>query len=228
MQARQGEHDRCDEPDEAERDPALAAPRRQRADRHRRGVLALGPLDAQRGRHLLEEDEDRDAGGEALDDRPRQHARVAAESQSPGGDEQDAGEERDDDHPAGAVRRDDRGEHDGHRAGRAADLHVRAAEHAGDDAGDDRGDQAGLGSDARGDAERERQRERDDRDGDAGEQVRAPPRAQPAVVAAAGQQPGDGRDAHVARNSSRVAVTMSSRICFATARTSAMRGSASA
>ena len=60
---------------------------------------------------------------------------------------------------------------DDERAGRAADLHVRAAERRDDEAGDDRAVDAGLRRHARRDRERHRQRQRDQADGDAGDQI---------------------------------------------------------
>ena len=115
-----------------------------------RRVLAVGLGDAERGGHLLEEDDHRDADGEALDHRPRDVREVAAEPQrTPRRNDQHAGDQADDEHGVGAVAGDDRHEHDGHRPGRPRHLHVRAAEDRGDEAGDDRRDQPGLGAEAR-------------------------------------------------------------------------------
>ena len=93
---------------------------------------------------------------------------------SPGDQHHDAGEHAHDRDRAHAVRGDDRGEDDDHRAGRPRHLHVGSAEHRSDDAGDDRGDEPGLGARARGDAEAEGERQRDDSDGEPGEQIAAP------------------------------------------------------
>ena len=152
----------------------LAAPVAERADRDRGGVLAVGLRTPSAAGTCWRKMITRDADREALDHRPRQDARVAAQPRGAGDDQQQPGQQRDDDHAVGPDGGHDRHQHDGHRARRAAHLHVRPAEHAGDDAGHDRGDQPGLGAQPGRDAEAERERQRDDGDGDPGEQIAAP------------------------------------------------------
>ena len=63
--------------------------------------------------------------------------------------------------PSTPYLRDDARHDDDERAGRPADLHVRAAERRDEEAGDDRAVDAGLRRHAGGDRERHRQRQRD-------------------------------------------------------------------
>ncbi len=135
--------------------------------------MAGRDLDADRGRDLLEEDDARDPEREPLDDRPRDVRDDPAEPGEPGDEDHEPGEDGDERDGAGAVRDDDRREHDRHRPGRSGHLVVRPSEDRRDDAGDDGGDEPGGGPDAGADAERERERERDDAHGDAGEEVGA-------------------------------------------------------
>jgi hypothetical protein len=227
MDARQDDHHRDDERDERRRGGAVPRPAGERAGGDRGRVLAGGLGDAERGGHLLQEDQHRDAGREALHDRPRQDAGPPPEARDAGDHEQEPGQERDDRDGARADRRHDGHEHDGHRAGRSADLDVGAAERPGDDPGHDRGDDPRLGAEARGDAERERERQRDDGDGDARQQVAAPGARQVADVAAAGQQAGEPAG-HARRSTSREAVSWSSSIWRESASSSPVRSSASA
>ena len=83
----------------------------------------------------------------------------------------DAGHHRAHEQAVDAVGRDDAGDDDDERAGRAADLEARAAERRDEEAGDDRAVQAGLRRHAGRDGERHRQRQRDQADRDAGDQV---------------------------------------------------------
>ena len=87
-------------------------------------------------------------------------------------DQDDAGHHRAHEQAVDAVLGDDAGHDDDERAGRPADLHVRAAERRDDEAGDDRAVDAGLRRHARGDRERHGQRQRDEADRDAGDQIR--------------------------------------------------------
>ena len=116
-------------------------------------------------------DDERDAVGEADDDRARDEPDGGAGAGEPHDDEHDAGHHRAHEQAVDAVLGDDaRDDHD-ERAGRSADLHVRAAERRDEEAGDDRAVDAGLRRHARGDRERHRQRQRDEADGDAGDQI---------------------------------------------------------
>ena len=60
---------------------------------------------------------------------------------------------------------------DDERAGRAADLHARAAERGDEESGDDGGLEAAVRRYAAGDGERDRQWQRDDADDDAGGEI---------------------------------------------------------
>ena len=228
-----GEHDHHHdhERDDCERIEASADPAFNRSVCHDGGVGPLGLGNAERRRDLLEEDQQRDPHREALDHRPRENAGIAAQSQRAGDDEKRAREERHDENAGRAELRDDRDQHDRHGARRTADLEVRPAEDARDDARDDRGHDAGFRPEPGGDAECQRERERDDGDGDARREVAAPAATQSRIVATTWEQPpetGDPSVPHETLSSSRVVVSMSRRICFDTARTSAMRSSASA
>ena len=77
------------------------------------------------------------------------------------------GHERRDREAVDAVLLDDAVDDHDERAGRAADLHPRAAQRRDQEPGDDRGVEAALGRDAAGDGERDGQRQRDDADDDA-------------------------------------------------------------
>jgi hypothetical protein len=70
-----------------------------------------------------------------------------------------------------AVALDDAVDDDDERAGRAADLHMRAAQCRDQEAGDDGGEDALLGLDARGDGKGHGQRKRHDAHGEPGAEV---------------------------------------------------------
>ena len=187
--ARRGDHDQGDEAHDQHRREIPAVERatdRLRGDE--RGALASRLRDAQCRRHLLQEDDHRDADREALDHRPGHVREIAAEPGERRDDDQDAGHDADEKHPVAAVASHDRNEDDRHRARRPRYLHVRATEDRRDDPRDDRGDQAGSGTQSRGDSERERERQRHDADGDAGEHIAAPRPGQGCVVGAAREQ----------------------------------------
>ena len=152
------------------RAPRTSRPPRPTADTTTCSCWAVVP---ERGRHLLQGDQGGDAEGEPLDDRQRDEAHVAAGAGQPHRDEERARHQPHDGHPAGAVLGHDRHEHDGHRAGRAGDLHVAAAEDRRHDPGDDRGHQAGGGAEPRRDAEGQGQGEGDHPDRHAGDDVGA-------------------------------------------------------
>ena len=73
--------------------------------------------------------------------------------------------------PSIAVLLHDAVDDDDERAGRAADLHARAAERGDEEAGDDRGLEAALRRHPARDRERDRERKRDDADDDARRQI---------------------------------------------------------
>ena len=131
---------------------------------------------------------DADADGEALDDRDRHVADEPAGAGVPEPDQDQPGEQPDHQHPVGAVRRDDRHQDHGHRAGRAADLDPAAAEHRGQGAGHDRGDQPGGGAHARAHAEAEGQRQSHQPDHHPGGQVSPGAHVRPVRAAAAGSR----------------------------------------
>ena len=116
-------------------------------------------------------DQDRDAVGEADDDRPRNELDRRAHAGEAHDHQQDAGHHRAHEQAVDAVLGDDAGDHDDERAGRPADLRPRAAQRRDQKAGDDRAVDAGLRRESGGDGERHGQRQRDQADGDAGNQV---------------------------------------------------------
>ena len=146
-----------------------------------RTVLA-GERDSGRGeqRHLLQEDDDRDAEGEALDHRPGDERDRAPQLEQPRDQDEDPGEDAHDHDGAGAVRGDDRHEHHDHGAGRPRHLDVGPAEDGRDDPGDDRGDETHLGREAGADAEAEGERQGDDPHGESGEEIPRPACGAPA------------------------------------------------
>ena len=93
------------------------------------GVVSFWLVDAESRRHLLQEDDDRDADGEPLDDRPRDEGDVSAETGYGRDDEKHAGHHRHDEHSLRSVASNDWNEHDRHRPSWAGNLNVRAAEH---------------------------------------------------------------------------------------------------
>ena len=164
-------------------------------DRHEGRVDHAGPGPfrlAEQERDLLERDRDGDPDGEALEHRPGDELDQPAEPGEAHRDDEDAGDDRHRGNGPHAVVGHDRHEHDGHRPGRAGHLDRRAAEDRGDDARDDRRDDPGGRPDAGRHAEAERERQGDDADGDAGEQVAPPRRAEAPVVRRTGHQPCDG------------------------------------
>ncbi len=124
VQPAHGDHHHRDEYDQAERRPSMSVPARHRPQRDRGGVGPVGLGHPERGRHLLQEDQQRDADPEALDDRPRQDPGVAAQAHATDDHQQDTGQQRDQRHATGPDRRHQRDQHDGHRARRTADLYV--------------------------------------------------------------------------------------------------------
>ena len=196
MQASRADHDDGHEPDEQQRSPvALAAERRaDRAHRDRRGVLTGRFGNAERGGDLLEEDDDRDTDGEALDNRPGDVGKEATDARKRGGDHHHACENPDDRDRARTEARHHRNQDDGHRAGRSRYLHVGTAEHGSDEPGDDRGHQPGLGAETGRDPESEREWQRDDTDGDAGDEVTAPRVAHSRIVGAPEHRPSPAGD----------------------------------
>ena len=151
--------------------------------------LVSGARRAQHGRYLLQDDDDGDAGGEALDHRRRQVARGPAEPQERGDDQNAAGEQARHQHAVDAVAVHDRDQHHRHRAGRAGHLQVRSAEDGRQRTGDDRGDQARPGAQSRRGTERQRQRQRHDGDGQPGGQIRPRVATDVSPVLAIRQQP---------------------------------------
>ena len=194
VQPREHHHDGSDEDHENEC-PEL--PVGQGVDdgsrRDDRGVLPLGFRDPEGGRHLLEQDDDRDAEGEPLDDRPRNVGEIAAQAGEGSPDDEQPGEEPDHEHGVGAMARHDRYEHDGHGPGGSRHLDPRSAEDGSDQAGDDGGDEPGLGTEAGGDPERQGQRQRHDTDGHPRHQVGSPGARQPGIVRALRTQAANGR-----------------------------------
>ena len=122
---------------------------------------------------LREQDQHRDAVGEADDDRHGDEADEAAHARDAHGEQQNTGCDRADDEVGDAVLRDDTVHDHDVRAGRPADLHARAAEQRDQETSDDRGEDAGLRRDARRDRERHRERQCHDADREAGDGVGA-------------------------------------------------------
>lgn len=139
-------------------------------------AVAVRIGDPERGRHLLQGDDHRDAGGEPLDHGDGQVVDVPTEAGEGQCDQYQPGQCPDHQHPGGAELLDHRHQHHGHRPGRPGDLEVGAAEDGGDGAGHHRRHQPGLGPEAGGDAEGQGQRQRHHGHGQPGEQV-APGRA---------------------------------------------------
>ena len=97
---------------------------------------------------LTREDDHGDAAREADDHGVRNELDHAAELRDAHHDQHDAGHERRDDQSVDAVLLHDAVHDDDERAGRAADLHARAAERGDEKAGDDRGAEPAVGRDA--------------------------------------------------------------------------------
>ena len=152
-------------------------------------LLLVAGHRAERSGHLLQEDDDRDAEGEPLDDRPRNVGHRATESQH-------------------ARDHDDHARHHA-RAAPAPPTPCAATIGASTTTIAPVGpetctfdppntaattpamigrDESGLGARAGGDAERERERQRDDPDRDAREEIAAPGAAQVAVVGGAREE----------------------------------------
>ena len=210
-----------------------------RPHRDGRGVLAGGLRDPECGRHLLQEDDRRDADGEALDHRPRYEREEPAEPQR---------------RPTPA-RSDRRGSPIAATAPAPSCATIGTSTTVIAPVGPETWkfeppntpatrpatiavDQPGSRTEARRDAEREGERECDDGDRHAGDRVVAPAGAQPGVVGAPWSQIADTtaqrrhqrRATSAARsvNRSRVSCSDVSRKRFATASSSATVSSRSA
>ena len=183
-----GEHeDRRGDPDADGHRCEVGAPEPLENGGHRRHDDVLGARgQAERGGHLLEGDEGRDAQGEPLDDGQRDEPHVPPCTGQAHHHEDHARHEANDEHALGSVGRHDRHEDDGHRPGGPGDLHVTTAEQRRHDAGDDRRHQAGGGAEPRGDAEGQGQGQGHDTHGHPGEDVLTRGRHHGAQVAAAG------------------------------------------
>ena len=127
---------------------------------------------------LAHEDDDGNAGREADDDGVRDEADDAAELQESHREQHHAGHQRRGLQSRDAVLRRDAGEHRDEGAGRAGNLHARAAEDGCRKPGNDRRVQPLLRLGAGGDGEGHRERQRDDADDDARDDV--PPDFAPA------------------------------------------------
>ena len=145
-------------------------------------------LQAEKILDLRQEDQHRDAVGEADDDGQRNELDQHAQPEDAHRQQDAAGHEGADEQVRHAVLRDDAVDDDDEGAGRAADLHARAAERGDDEAGDDGREDAGFRRDTGGDGKRHRERQRDDADGDAGHRVGGERRA--VVVLEAVEEPG--------------------------------------
>ena len=117
---------------------------------------------AEEGRHLLEADDGRDAQGEAFDHWDGDVADEAPCAEPREADEDQSSEDAHDEHAARSMGRDDRHEHDGHGARRAAHLHAATTEDSGKRAGHDRGDESGRRAHTGTDSEAEREGQRDE------------------------------------------------------------------
>jgi hypothetical protein len=191
MDSRQDQHERGDGRDHPERGqrpfPLCMC---DNVDRGDEGAFAGRRGGAECRRDLLQKDDRRDTERESLDDRPRDECDGPAQPDDPGGEYDQPGHDGHDRDAPQTVLRDDRREDYRHRTGRPGYLNVGSAEHRGHQARDDGGDQSGGGAHAGGDAEGQCERQRDDTDGDPGDDVGAPARAQLGVVAGAGQESG--------------------------------------
>ena len=177
-----------------------------RPERDQHGVVARRLGDTERVRHLLQEDDHRDADREPFDHWPRHIAerRDRPEPNDAISDEH-AGHEAGEEDTVGAVAGHERHEHDGHRAGRARHLHVRSAEHRRDESRDDRGDQPADAPSPVVIPNAERKRERDDPDRNAGDHIVLPRPAQTDVVRPPRQQPSERLASLLAQTSQQLA-----------------------
>ena len=126
---------------------------------------------AERGRDLLESDDQGDPHGEAEDHRQRDVAHVAPGPGVGEHEQEDAGHEAHDQHRGRPELRHDGHEHHGHGAGRTGDLQVAAAEGSRDRTCNHRSHETGAGAEPRGDAEGQRERQSHDRDRQTREEV---------------------------------------------------------
>ena len=143
--ARTDEHDCSDAEGDADRPRrrvAREAPGRVHRDLPH--LVTRRPRDTERGRDLLQRDDDGDPRRESFDDGHRQVADVAAEPSERQDDENHAGHGADHEHAAGPEARHDGQEHDGHRAGRPGHLEIRPTEDGGDRARHDGCGKTGL------------------------------------------------------------------------------------
>jgi hypothetical protein len=126
---------------------------------------------------LGEEDDDGDAVGEADHHGHRDEADQLPHARDAHGEQENAGQDRGA-HQVGETVDGDDAVHNGDEgAGRAADLHPRAAAGGGDEAGDDGGPDAGCRRRAGGDGKGHGQRQGEDADRDAGGEILAELRA---------------------------------------------------
>ncbi len=150
------------------------------------GVVAGSCLRAQRRRHLLEENDDGNAQGEALDDGAGNHGYQATEAKDSGQEHHPSGHETDHGQGGRTVESHDWSEHHHHGTGRAGHLNVGTAEDSRHEACDDCRDETRLGSGAGTHSECERQWQGHDSDGEAGGDVALPGAGQRTVVVRGG------------------------------------------
>ena len=122
---------------------------------HAREELAgvFGHRQAEEILDLRGRDQQRDAVGEADDDRPRNEAHRRAQAGEAQEQQDHAGHHGDHEQSGEAVLRDDAGDDHDERAGGTADLNLRSAQERNQEAADDGGVDAGLRRDAGSDAE---------------------------------------------------------------------------
>ena len=144
---------------------------RQHADLGEEVGRQLVDLQSEEVFHLRQPDQHCDAVGESDDDGHRDVAHQRAQLEQAQQKQQYPRQRGGNQQVGQPVAFDDAVDDDDEGTGRAADLHMRAAQRRNQQAGDDGGEDALFGIDARGDGEGHGQWERNDADGDAGADV---------------------------------------------------------
>ena len=142
-------------------------------DLGQQGCRLVRDVEAQQILQLAGENDDRNSGREANDDRQRDVLDIGAEPQEADRDHHRAGHQRRQHQAVVAVPLDDIRDQDDEGAGRSADLKPAAAQGGDKEAADDRGVQSSVRRQSRADGDGHRERQRHDGDGQSGDGVGA-------------------------------------------------------